>query len=194
MEPTADEPLLRACVTVRAQAQAPAAGIAPGVLDAAFAAGALDLPHVVGLGRPYACVVFERQAPSSSTDSDSDDEGEMLIAAVRGREGARAVARAARVRDVSAAFERARLTLVAVDSADCARSSLAEFLGREDPLAGAGTRAIREDAREDVEETIDPLTAVSVDPACEGAAVALAPDLVVPVGLALAHFRLVGHG
>jgi len=163
-----DEPLLLSCAGVETSSQIPTALFASGLIEAARVAGALSIYHVVALDECYCHLV--------SADG-------VVVSAVRvdGCSGLAAQVEVETVAAVVELFADASLQLVGVDSAECARISLREFLGSTDDDA-ATTRAI------------DPLAAVSVTPECEDVATELASFLDVSIGLALSWYRLIANG
>jgi len=168
---SADEPLLLGCASVEQRAQLPTAPFAAGLIEAARATSTLTVNHVVALDEHYCRLLPVEQA---SVDS----------VAVLGCAGLAAQTAVATVAALVELFADAQLRLLAVDSAECARMSLRQFLGGgggHGDESGGSARA-------------DPLAAVSVLPQCEAAASELAALLAVPVGTALGWYGLIGDG
>lgn len=165
---SAEEPVLLSCAMVAVQSQLPASSFAAGVIEAARAVCALRLDNVVALDDPYCRLVSADSAGAESVP-------------VAGRTGMMVQAAATTVTSVVDLFADAQLRLVAIDSAECARISLAEFLGSDGDASVQSSLA-------------DPLAAVTVLPECETVASELASLLAVPVGAALSWYRLVGCG
>jgi hypothetical protein len=177
LEPTSDEPLLLACAEITVGTRPSPEDFAPGLLETAAAARALDLPHVAALGGGYCRL--ERCSPAPALAA-----GELSVP-VHTRDDLIAVASSAAIGRAVERFAGARLELAALDAAPCALLNLARYLAR-----GGCSDAVADAAHDD----LDPLTAVSVAPECERDAARLGHGLAVPVGLALAHFGLVDDG
>ncbi len=197
------EPLLLACA--RAVGEGPGR-FAPGVLECCLAVGAVDLPHIAYLGIE-ASRLTEAGAGGDSTVSgrrgagprlapgDGTDEPEIgdaggvrdrvmysptgveICVPVEGNDRLAVECDSAAALEIIEMFEEAGLGLAAIDCADCAMLSLAEYL--------APTGEI---------QVVDPLAAVSVAPACESAAVTLGEALAVPIGGALVRLGALGDG
>jgi hypothetical protein len=166
LERAAGEPLLVSCATVLAEAQTPSLPFAPGLLEAASVVGASDLRHAVALDAPHCRV-------GGPGTTDLVDES-LRSVAVEGDPGLQVYADPTAVTALCRLFEAARLRLVSVDCAPCARLTLDRYLG---PGSGGSVH--------------DPLTAASVSPECELTAAAMAAELTVPVGLAVGYWGLV---
>jgi hypothetical protein len=166
LERAAGEPLLVSCATVLSEAQTPSLAFAPGLLEATVAAGACDLRHVVALDAPHCCV--------GGTGSTGLARESLSLVSVEGDPELQVYADPTAVAALCRLFEAARLRLVSVDCAPCARLTLDRYLG---PVGGGSAH--------------DPLTAVSVSPESELTAAAIATELAVPVGLAVGYWGLV---
>ena len=169
---TADEPLLLACATIAAEAQAPQLVFAPGIVEAAAAVSAQTLCHVAALAENH-CRIINRG------DEEPDERDGTVRVPIAGVEESSVEADVRAVDTAVTLFRHARLRLRTLDCAPCAVLSLQRFLalGVEAVPAGAPVP--------------DPLAAVSVAPGCEQAATDLGVLLTVPVGLALATFGFV---
>jgi hypothetical protein len=180
LEPTTDEPLLVGCADVVVDAPGRSDDFAPGLLETAAAARALELPHVAALDSGW-CTLQHGEAESGCEGASGTD----LVVAVEGTSNLRVVVSRSLVLGTVRRFGAARLKLSALDAAPCALLNVAIHLARvsqSDAPIGA------------VEEAdLDPLTAVSVAPECESEASRVGRALAVPVGLALARFGLVAH-
>jgi hypothetical protein len=155
-----DEPLLLACAAVRAE------WLGTMRVSGGLCPGFLELSRrTVSDARLHAAALA---AAADATDEDAVEIEES---------GSRFHVSRARIDDVVDLFLAARLPLVTLECETSARGHLVRYFGPPDGRR-AGERSLAD----------DPLAAVSVTPACEGAAAALGPLLAVPVGLALASF------
>ena len=177
-----EEPVLEACAA-QTEAGAAADGLfAPGLLEMARRVDSLRLSHVVAIDDTWA--TLRAVAPAVSTAGVDRATGQLgavasasAVVTVDTDSGAGwAVSCPADVvAAVQALFGSARLRLIEVDAAACARHTLRSVLGT--------------DAAETTDTAApEPLAAVSVAARAEEEALALGAALVVPVGLALARF------
>jgi len=195
LERGAAEPLLVACAC--AVGEGPGR-FAPGMLECCLAVRAVDLPHIAYVGieasrmtRPdgrtdrgvSAGAGTEGGKPAAGDGPRGPDRGMYGLAGVEicvpveGVDGLMVECEGAAAYEILDLFEEAGLGLAAVDCADCALVSLAEY------LAPAGETQV-----------VDPLAAVSVAADCESAAVALGEALAVPIGGALVRLGALGDG
>jgi hypothetical protein len=173
---TSDEPLLVACSALSVDGGEARDDVAPGLLETAAAIGAIGLPHVAALDDEW-CTLETGQGQEGAAAIPGDDR---IVVAARGWSDLQVRASRSAATSAIARFADAKLDLVALDSAACALLGLALHLGR----------AVTADAERTLAEArdLDPLTAVSVAPECEGAAARAGGLLAVPVGLALVRF------
>ncbi len=188
LEPTADEPLLRACTVVEAAAASAGPLFAPGLLETALVLGSRSLANLAALDDVYARVIRDDDeqdvAPAGRVSGAAPPQATMRVQ-VQGADGWCVEASGAAVEEARRLFEEAHLKLVSLDCYACALANLGAVLGDGEPsfdAAPSGSSAA----------ALDPLAAVSVTPEAEDTAVALGPLLTVPVGLALAAFDCLG--
>ncbi|RMF24641.1 MAG: hypothetical protein D6760_02870 [Deltaproteobacteria bacterium] len=197
------EPLLLACAGATGKGPG---RFAPGLIECCRAVCATDLPHIayVGVeasrltkadGRGDSGVPRPRFAEAPATAGLQDGSvgvggdggrppraiwgppGVEICVPVEGGDGMMAECESAAAYEILELFEESDLGLAAIDCADCALLSLAEY------LAPAGETQV-----------VDPLAAVSVAPECESAAVDLGEALAVPIGGALVRLGALGNG
>ena len=164
---TKDEPVLVRCAAVSGESKPDPSFYSPGLLEAARAAEALELPHIVAIEHPECRLVGSEEL--THTPERVNGSGEHAVDTDLQL-----------INSLVDLFDDAGLVLRHVDHSTCSELSLGEFLG-ESP----------QEEQMNYRFSGDPLAAVSIVSNCEPSAAALGSLLAAPIGLALVCFGFV---